>query len=123
MNWLVPAVLAALFASGPASPGAAADAETLTFASLDAGETFVLRGALVMPDPASGPAPAVVILHATGGVDGTGGDSRGADRAERSPRRAPVIASGAKQPSDRGLEGRNADAAGAARFGGRGWRR
>lgn len=78
MTWLVPAALAALFASGPASLEAASGAEILTFASLDPGQKFTLSGALVVPEHGSGPAPAVVILHATGGVDGTGAFYRGA---------------------------------------------
>ena len=78
MKWLAAAALAALIASGPAPPGAAFGAEMLTFVSLDGDQKFALSGALVMPERAPGRAPAVVIVHATGGVDGTGAFYRGA---------------------------------------------
>ena len=88
MNRLAAAALAALISSGPAPPGAAFGAEILTFASLDGDQKFALSGALVMPERAPGRAPAVVIVHATGGVDGTGAFYRGALNAARSTRRA-----------------------------------
>ncbi len=74
---LIAAPLAWLF-GGLSSPGVGWGDEIINFTSLDRAHELEARGALVMPDDPHGKVPVVIIVHSTGGIDGTGAFYRGA---------------------------------------------
>ena len=49
--------------------GAAPAGTTIHFSSLDKGQPFNVSGTLYLPENATAPCPAVVIVHGTAGVD------------------------------------------------------
>jgi len=72
MIWHLSAAIAFLLASCCASADVARCGEMLKFMSLDPDHHVEVGGTLVVPQVAAGRVPAVVIVHSTGGVDGTG---------------------------------------------------
>ena len=69
--------LAALLLTAIALPAPAADATRVEFASLDQDHAFRLSGTLYLPEGASAPSPAIVLIHGTGGIDSRGAYYRG----------------------------------------------
>jgi uncharacterized protein len=72
MNWRLSAAIGSTFACYFLSLATACAAQILNFVSLDPDHRLEVKGTLIIPEHAAAKIPAVVIVHATGGIDGTG---------------------------------------------------
>jgi dienelactone hydrolase len=68
------ALLAAVLPTVLVPPAGAASAGiNIGFSSLDANQSFKVSGTLYLPEDASTPCPAIVMVHGNGGIDSVGG--------------------------------------------------
>ena len=72
MKWRLSAAIISVLVGYSVSLDTAWGDQVFNFVSLDPDHKLEVKGTLVIPEHAAAKIPAVVIVHATGGIDGTG---------------------------------------------------